>query len=183
MHPLLNAIGLLCFIVSSFSFIVWLLLAVRAKLRGTRLPRKTLYTFLISAILFCTIFIYIQYFFTFDAIQREDAQEGVVRLSPNEQATASVFYELYGGAAGGVNVWVEVQENNASAPRIIYYADAKQNVQLNWVDDETISITNAGSGEQRNAVLHIKEDIYHENGLACQSLLLKDTYERCYEHQ
>lgn len=182
MHSLLNTIGLLCLMVGSTSFVLWLLLTVRAKIRGARLPKKTLYTFLISSAIFCTIFMYVQYFFTFEAIAREDMQEGVVRLSPNKQMTASVFYEPYGGAAGGVNVWVEVQDNHAAEPRIIYYADAKQNVQINWVDDETISIANAGGGEERNAVLHVKKDIYHENGLACQSLLLKNTYEQCYSH-
>ena len=101
-------------------------------------------------------------------------QEGPEISSPTGKYTANAYYEPYGGAAGGVNVWIEVTNNFENTNKIIYYADAKNNVFMNWVDEESLSIINAGGGanSNRNVVLKVANEIYHENGLACQSLLM-----------
>ena len=46
-------------------------------------------------------------------IDRESIQKASSPMaSPIGRYTADAFYELYGGAAGGVNVWIEVTDHN-----------------------------------------------------------------------
>ena len=82
-------------------------------------------------------------------------------------------------------MWIEVTNHFANTNKIIYYADAKNSILMNWVDEETLSIINSGGGAKsnRNVVLKVAIEIYHENGLACQSLLMKNDYEECYQYE
>ena len=112
-------------------------------------------------------------------------QEGPEVSSPTGIYTANAYYEPYGGAAGGVNVWIEITNNIENTTKIIYYADAKNNFHMNWLNEESLSITNTGGGanSNRNALLKVANEIYHENGLACKSLLMKNEYETCYQYE
>nr|WP_241156831.1 DUF5412 family protein [Bacillus sp. FJAT-42376] len=105
--------------------------------------------------------------------------------SPSETYTANAFYELYGGAAGGVNVWVEITENNeAGNIKTIYYSDAKDDFSMKWMDEDTLYILNDNPeypDSDRSIKLDVTKEIYDENGRACQSLLMKDEYEKCYQ--
>lgn len=111
-------------------------------------------------------------------------QEGHQNItSPDERYVANVFYELYGGAAGGVNTWVEVTDQHSNETKVIYYADAQSTVTLNWVDDETLHILNEDPqylNRSQTTILHVATEIYDEFGRACKSFLLKDTYEKCF---
>lgn len=184
MHPLLNAIG---FFTLLFTLIVFLIFIVKLAIyffKRNSFPRKTLTSTLIGVLLFLSIFIYIQYFFSFNAINKNNLQEGPETLSPTGKYTANAYYEPYGGAAGGVNVWIEITNNIEDTTKVIYYADAKNNFHMYWVDEESLSITNTGGGanSNRNVLLKVANEIYHENGLACQSLLMKNDYEECYQY-
>lgn len=56
---------------------------------------------------------------------------------------------------------------------------------MKWLDEEKLSIVNKEpnyTNSNRRLVLNIDKEIYHENGLACQSLLMKDEYEKCYQN-
>lgn len=110
-------------------------------------------------------------------------QEGPEISSPTGKYSANAYYEPYGGAVGGVNVWVEI--TGGAENKVNYYADAKNIFQMNWIDEETLSITNndGGPDSNRNIVLKVANEIYHENGLACQSLLMKADYEECYQFE
>ncbi|WP_161485283.1 DUF5412 family protein [Alkalihalobacillus trypoxylicola] len=148
-------------------------------------PKKVFYSFICSLFLLFTHYVYVQYFFTFDFINKGDMQigQGPI-LSPTEKYSANAYYELYGGAAGGVNVWVEVtdhQENNSV--KTVYYSDAKTNFFLKWVGEYTLEITNKHFNypdSDRSIELDVTNEIYHENGAACKSLLLEFT--TCYQH-
>lgn len=127
------------------------------------------------------------YFFTFSDIDREHAQNGPGPItSPTEKYTAHAFYEPYGGAAGGVNVWVEITYNNqGNKAETVYYGDAKSDFSMEWIDKDTLYILNDEPefpNANRNIELEIGKEIYHENGLACKSLLMKDNYETCYQN-
>lgn len=122
------------------------------------------------------------YFFTFNGIDAEFYEDPVA--SPNGNYSARTFYEYYGGAAGGVNAVVEIIDHTKDdTERIIYYADAQNVVRLSWQDEQTLYISNENihfPDGSRNVTLNIINDIYHDTGRACRSLLLKNTYTHCH---
>ena len=140
-----------------------------------------------GVVLVSSIYIYEMYFFTFSEIDREYTQKGPGPVtSPTEKYTANAYYELYGGAAGGVNVWVEITYNNEkNKVQTVYYSDAKSNFSMEWLDEDTLYILNDEPdypNSNRSIKLEIGKEIYHENGLACKSLLMKDKYETCFQN-
>jgi Family of unknown function (DUF5412) len=127
------------------------------------------------------------YFFTFKEIDRESTQKGPGPItSPTGEYTANAYYELYGGAAGGVNVWVDItNKNEKNRVQTIYYGDAKSNFSMEWVDENILYILNNDPkypDSDRSIKLEIGKEIYHENGLACKSLIMKDEYVTCYQN-
>jgi hypothetical protein len=84
-----------------------------------------------------------------------------------------------------VNVWVEIIYNSeGNKVRTVYYSDAKSNFSMQWMDEDTLSILNNEPeypNSDRSIELEIENEIYHEGGLACKSLLMKDEYEKCYQ--
>ena len=183
MRLLFNAIAFFILLITLIVFLIFVVKLIIYFFKRKDFPRKTLASTLIGILLFLGIFIYLQYFFSFNDIDRKYMQEGPEISSPTGKYTANAYYEPYGGAAGGVNVWIEVTNHLEHTNKIIYYADAKNNVFMNWVDEETLSIINSGGGANRNIVLKVANEIYHENGLACQSLLMKNDYEQCYQYE
>lgn len=142
---------------------------------------------MISALLFLGIFVYRTCFFTFGEIDTDYTQKGPGPLpSPTEKYIANAYYELYGGAAGGVNVWVEITyKNSKNKVKTVYYSDAKSDFSLKWVDDNTLYIVNNDpdySDSNRSIKLNIDKEIYDEQGVACTSWLMKDEYEKCYQN-
>ncbi|MFB9330817.1 DUF5412 family protein [Paenibacillus aurantiacus] len=132
-----------------------------------------------------SIYFYETRFFTFSDIDRESAQKGPGPVtSPTGAYTANAYYEPYGGAAGGVNVWGEItkEKNNLQT---VYYSDAKSDFAMEWVDENTLYIQNDDPNypnSNRSIKLEIGKAIYHESGLACKSLLMKGEYETCYHN-
>lgn len=55
---------------------------------------------------------------------------------------------------------------------------------MNWLDEDTLSIVNKDEkpDTDRSIALTVEKEIYHENGLACKSLLMKNKYEKCYQN-
>lgn len=150
-------------------------------------PKKLLITTLSGVILVSFIFLYKTYFFTFNEIDRASTKEGPGPIqSPSGEYTANAYYEPYGGAAGGVNVWVEITNNKEKKQaKTIYYSDAKSNFSMEWVDEDTLSIVNDDPeypNSNRSIKLEVDKEIYHESGLACKSLLMKNEYETCYQN-
>lgn len=150
-------------------------------------PKKLLIATLSGVILVSSIYLYEAYFFTFSDIDRESTQKGPGPItSPAGAYTANAYYELYGGAAGGVNVRVEITNNNEkNKVQTVYHSDAKSNISMEWLDEETLYILNNSPdypNSNRSIELEIGKEIYHENGLACKSLLMQDEYETCYQN-
>lgn len=150
-------------------------------------PKKMLIATLSGIVLTSSIFVYKMYFFSFSNIDREFIQKGPGPVtSPTEKYDANAYYEPYGGAAGGVNVWVEITNNmEKSKVKTVYYSDAKSNFAMEWLDEDTLYIVNddpSYPNSNRSIQLIIDKEIYHENGLACKSFLMKDEYETCYQN-
>lgn len=128
---------------------------------------------------------YKKYFFTFGSLGQGTYYKGPVD-SPNGQFTADSYYKNYGGAAGGAYVWVEITNNENSKVRTIYYSDGKSNFAMEWKDDNTIYIRNDEGPEyansERNIELLIGKEIYDEKGRACDSWIMRDEYENCYQN-
>lgn len=100
--------------------------------------------------------------------------------SPNGEYTAQSFLQLYGGAAGGVNVYVKVIfHSEDDIERTVYFSDAKSYLHLHWVEHDQLSITNMGDGENRSAVLTVGKEIYDESGRACRAYSIQKRY-TCY---
>ena len=145
-------------------------------------PRNMLLATLCGVIMVSSIYIYEVYFFTFDDIDKEFIQNGPGPvLSPAGDYTASAYYEPYGGAAGGVNIWVEITKHlESDNKKVVYYSDANDNTQIEWVNDKTLLVTN--TGPYNNSIkLDVEKEIYHNVGLACRSWLMIEEYETCYQ--
>ena len=178
------------FLISFITVILFLILCVKiiiSFIKKKPFPKKILIATLSGVVLVSSIYIYETYFFTFSEIDREYTQKGPGPVtSPTEKYTANAYYELYGGAAGGVNVWVEITYNSDNNKvKTVYYGDAKDNFSMEWLDEDTLYILNDDPdypNSNRSIKLEIGKEIYHENGLACKSLLMKDKYETCYQN-
>ncbi|MCI3926246.1 DUF5412 domain-containing protein [Paenibacillus sp. TRM 82003] len=178
------------FLISFITVILLLILCAKIMssfIKKKPFPKKVMIATLSGVVLVSSIYIYEMYFFTFNEIDREHFQKGPGPVtSPIEEYTANAYFELYGGAAGGVNVWVEITNNNEeNKVQIVYYSDAKSNFSMEWVDEDTLYILNEEPkypNSNRSIKLEIGKEIYHENGLACKSLLMKGEYETCYQN-
>ncbi len=54
------------------------------------------------------------------------------------------------------------------------------------LDEDTLYILNDDPdypNSNRSIELKVGKEIYHENGWACKSLLMKDEYETCYQNE
>jgi hypothetical protein len=184
---LINILGFLVFLFTILLLLVFTIKLIAFFIKKQQFPKKLLLATMTSAILFLGLFIYRNYFFTFNAIDKEYIQKGPGPItSPTKNYTANAFYEPYGGAAGGVNVWVEITYNNEKRKgKTVYYSDAKSDFSMKWLDEDTLYILNDDPeypNSNRSIELEIDKEIYHENGLACKSWLMKDEYEKCYQN-
>ncbi|MGY3186698.1 DUF5412 family protein [Lysinibacillus sp. TE18511] len=178
------------FLISFITVILFFILCAKiiiSFIKKKPFPRNLLIASLSGVVLISSIYTYEMYFFTFSEIDREFIQNGPGPVvSPTEEYTANAYYEPYGGAAGGVNVWVEITKNNEkNKVQTVYYSDAKSNFSMEWMDENTLYILNDEPdypNSNRSIELEIGKEIYHENGLACKSLLMKDEYETCYQN-
>ena len=100
------------FLISFITVILFLILCVKiiiSFIKKKPFPKKIIIATLFGVVLVSSIYIYETYFFTFSEIDREYTQRGPGPVtSPTEKYTVNAYYELYGGAAGGVNVWVKI---------------------------------------------------------------------------
>lgn len=189
MIPLLRILDFLALVITMIlliAFIVkWIVYLNKRKGLRRSFPRKTLIAAAIGFALFSSIFVYLEYFFTFDRIDRSRMQIGPEASSPEGHYTAHAYYEPYGGAAGGVNVWVEIENHAANTVKTVYYADANPRISLTWAGEQTLAIENAGEhpSSDRNAILNVDNEIYHDTGWACKSLLMRNDYEQCYRYE
>ena len=128
---------------------------------------------------------YKKYFFTFDSLDQGTYFKGPVE-SPSGKYTADSYYENWGGATGGAHVWVEITNNENSEVRTIYYSDGKSNYNMEWTDDNIIYITNDEGPEypdsDNSIELEIGKEIFDDRGRACDSWVMKDEYETCYQN-
>ncbi|MFC5603178.1 DUF5412 family protein [Sporosarcina koreensis] len=175
-------IGLL---ISFTTLIIFLILSVKiiiSLIKKKPFPKRLLFVMLFGIVLVSSIYVYEVYFFTFNNIDKKFMQNGPGPvLSPTGAYTANAYFEPYGGAAGGVNMWVEItMHHDHDNNKIIYYSDANDNVLLDWADKKTLFITNAGP--YNNSIkLDVEHEIYHDRGLACRSWLMKGEYVTCYQ--
>ncbi|WP_381426433.1 DUF5412 family protein [Sporosarcina thermotolerans] len=166
--------------------IIFLILTVRiiiSLIKKKPFPKKLMVAMLVGIVLVFSIYVFEVYFFTFDDIDEKYIQNGPGPVvSPTGKYTANAYYEPYGGAAGGVNMWVEITNHNEdNNKKVIYYSDANDNILIDWVDDKTIFITNAGPYKSNSIKLDVEHEIYHDRGLACRSWFMKNEYDTCYQ--
>lgn len=179
--------GLLIAIITVILFLFLCAKIIISFIKKKPFPKKILIASLSGVVLLSSIYIYKMCFFTFSEIDRGFIEKGPKpAISPTEKYSAKAYYEPYGGAAGGVNVLVEITNNNEkNKVQTVYYSDAKSNFSMEWMGEDTLYIVNEESeypNSNRSIELEIGKEIYHENGLACKSLLMKDEYETCYQN-
>ncbi|KMY44711.1 hypothetical protein AC622_11130 [Bacillus sp. FJAT-27916] len=178
----MRIIGVVIFMIVILLFFLLCVKLGMFLMRKRAFPSKLLVITLAGIVIVSFIYMYEMYFFTFDRIDRERMQNGPGPIeSPSGRYTANAYYEPYGGAAGGVNVWVEITDHDhQGARKTIYYGNGLSEVDLEWIGDDSLFIQNESSGIHKSKELNVKTEIYHGTGLACQSLVMKDTYETCY---
>ncbi|WEG14518.1 DUF5412 family protein [Pullulanibacillus sp. KACC 23026] len=128
------------------------------------------------------IYVYDEYFFTFSHL-KGTFQEGPVK-SPNGTYSANVYYEPWGGAAGGVTIWVKVTTNTSKkVTKTVYYARANDDFTMKWKTDHTLKVTNKSLDypkiDNYSVTLDVRNEIYDGYGLACKSVLMKNDYKKC----
>lgn len=132
----------------------------------------------VTSILAVLFFLYLVYnHFTYKFLHTGDMKDGNPIVSPNGAYSAQIYYENYGGAAGGVNLIVNIinhQKNDEE--QTIYFSDAKGNVSLNWTAPEVLSIKNYDEYENRSIELIVGKEIYDENGGACRAYNVKKEF-------
>lgn len=169
--------GLFIGFVTLLLFFVLVIRLIVFRVKRKAFPKKLLIATLAGGLITGSIVVYEVYFFSFKQIDRTHMQEGPQAVtSPSGTYAASVFYEPYGGALGGVNVWVEVTDFQKEETNVIYYADADAEVSVDWANDETLIVHN-----NKRTKLRVEDEIYHEFGGACRSVLTKNTYQTCYQ--
>ena len=175
--PILIFTGLVIFIFLIPLFTVLVMKLLKFVIHKKPFPKRLFIVTITGFIFVSSIYTYQTYFFTFDRIDRESMQKGPGPIvSPTGRYTADAFYEMYGGAAGGVNVWVEVTDHNHhDKTKKIYYSNVSTELDIEWADEDILFIQNNKSFE-----LNVKNEIYHDTGLACRSLVMKGEYETCY---
>jgi Family of unknown function (DUF5412) len=181
MNIYLNIFGFLIFMIVILLFFIFCIKLTIFFITKKHFPKKLLIAFLIGTTVFIGLYIYANFFFTFDNLEGE-FYTGPVN-SPTEKYTANAYYMTYGGAAGGVNIWIEITYNDKI--ETIYYSDAKSYFYMEWRDENTLYIINEEPeypNSNRSIELEIGKEIYHESGVACQSWLMKDEYETCYQN-
>lgn len=139
-----------------------------------------LIVFFVVALVVAGIFIKRNYFFTFNHFKGENFKWDVI--SPTEKYVANAYYKPYGCAAGGVKVWVEVTDKDEGNTKTIYYSEGYSNFSMKWTGVDTLFITNKSNefpSLDNSIELQVDKEIFHDEGLACKSLLMKDEYERC----
>lgn len=129
---------------------------------------------------------YHKYFFSFDILGEGTYYKGPCE-SPNGTYTADSYYQTYGGAAGGAKIWIQITNEENDESQFIYYSDGKSNFDVKWVAEHTIFIKNnegpAYPEADRSISLEIGNEIYDESGRACDSWVMKEEYNKCYENK
>ncbi|MFE8697409.1 DUF5412 family protein [Cytobacillus sp. FJAT-53684] len=178
----IHLVGFFILLLTIFVFFTFLVKLLTSLIFKKTFPMKMMFAALTGLILTIAIYGYNQYFFTFNHLGGE-FYKGPVD-SPTKKYIANAYYMTYGGAVGGVNVWVEITYNDKkNKKKIIYYSDAKSNFSMKWTNEDTLSIINEDyeiPSSNRSIELDVEKEIYHDRGLACQSLLMKKEYETCY---
>lgn len=180
----LGLISLLIFLLTTLIFSIFCMKLLIFLIKKKQFPKKLLVASLTGVLIVFSLYMYSQYFFTFGNLEGE-LYEGPVS-SPSEKYTANAYHIPYGGAAGGVNIEVKITYNNENEIiETVYYSDAKNEFSMEWKDEDTLYIVNEEPkypNSNRSIELKIGTEIYHESGLACQSLLMRDKYETCYQN-
>ncbi|MFS0752414.1 DUF5412 family protein [Oceanobacillus sp. 1P07AA] len=148
-------------------------------------PKKLLLTSIIGLALTVSYVGYRTYLFTLHDLEGEH-QDGPM-VSPEGTYTANTYYETYGGAAEGVNIWVGITYNEEEKlAKTIYYSEALSDFEIEWKTNDVLLIKNEDANypsASRSIELDVSKEIYHDAGLACESILMKDEYEYCYEKE
>lgn len=136
--------------------------------------------FALSVIALILFFTLRPYFSTFDRAGQGELSSSM--SSPNGEYTAELYGVPYGGAAGGVTLWVDVKKTGDTSPsgaKSIYRAAFNGSNHLEWESEHTLRIENWNEYSNETITLDINEEIYDGRGWACKSLLTKDQYVRC----
>ncbi|REK75068.1 DUF5412 family protein [Paenibacillus paeoniae] len=109
-------------------------------------------------------------------------EEGELReevTSPSGRYTAQYYDQMYGGAAGGVNLFVNIVSHlEDDAVRTVYFSDANSYFHIHWLNDDQLAIRHLGGGDQ-SIVLTIGQEIYDGTGKACRNYAITKHY-TCY---
>ncbi|QOY35382.1 DUF5412 family protein [Anaerobacillus isosaccharinicus] len=180
----LNLFGLLILFTTIIVILIFSFHLLIFTIKKKAFPKKLLIASFIGILLVSIQVGYSKYFFTFNTDDGE-FYKGPVN-SPTEKYTATAHYKTYGGAAGGVNLWVEITFNDEDNKiKTIYYSDAKSNFSMIWKNEDTLYIVNEEPNfpsSNRSIELNVEKEIYHDRGLVCKNLLMKKEYETCYQN-
>ena len=137
--------------------------------------KKTFQIFLSLLVIFCMYLVYNH--FTYEFVHTGDMKDGNPILSPMGDYSAQIYYENYGGAAGGINVIVNIiNHKKDNEEHTIYFSDAKGRVALNWTAPDVLAITNVDEYENRSVELVVEKEIYDELGRACNKYKVEKEY-------
>jgi hypothetical protein len=159
----------LLFILSLITFLLFFVFCFKLFfffIKKKPFPKKLLIATLIGIGIVSTQVIYNTYFFTFDNLEGE-FYKGPLE-SPTDKYTANAYYKTYGGAAGGVNLWVEITYHADNKMKTVYHSDAKRNFSMEWKNENTLYIVNEEPGyssSNKSVKLNVEKETYFDGGL------------------
>ncbi len=129
-------------------------------------PRKLIIATLIGIGIVSAQVVYNTTFFTFGDLEGE-YYDGPVE-SPTGKYTANAYYQTYGGAAGGVNLWVEVTNHDDSSTKVVYHSEAQRDFSMEWKNEKILSIRNEEPrylSSNKSVQLNVEKETYFAGGL------------------
>lgn len=117
--------------------------------------------------------------YTYKFSHTGDVKDGNPVVSPNGDYAAQIYYDNYGGAAGGVNFIVNVIEIYTGEERTIYFSDAKGANFVQWTSNSTLAISNVNEYHNHSVELTVGKEVYDENGGACKAYQVKK-HDTCF---
>ena len=127
-------------------------------------------------ILFLLSFIGVKLFnyFTYEFSHTGNTKYGDALISPDGRYAAQMYFDNYGGAAGGVDVIVNIRDlENKSEEQTVYFSDGKGSPLLQWQDSHHLEIQNYNNAVNRSVILKVPYEIYDEHGKACKVFRVK----------
>jgi hypothetical protein len=180
---LFRSLGIIAALVCISVYLVYFMYTMIFNFQKKSVSKKLLLIVMTCTALYIANSLYYQYFFTFEQVEGEHLQAFAQPIySKDKMYQAQAYIDVQ--PSGERKVLVEIINKQTNEQKFIYYNLIEGHFEMKWLGEGMLEITNPNEVEgDTSLTLNVVNDIYHDSGLACQSLLLWDTFENCYKQK